>query len=294
MKKILITGSAGFIGRNIIESYLTKKYNFLAPSQKELDLTNAEKVKSFFQSNKIDLVIHTAAKPAHRNASDLKDIFLTDARMFFNIVRNSQYFQKMIFLSSGAVYGLDHPLIKVKEDYCDTYVPSDEYGLHKYVAEKYIGLADNIVSLRIFGIFGKYENYPIRFISNAICKAIFDLPITIKQNRKFDYLYVKDLMPVLEYFIEKKPKHKAYNITPDSSIEIRALAEKIKKISGKDLPIKIAQSGIGMEYSGDNSRLRKEIANLKFTPIDESIEELYGWYSKNKDLIKREILLYDK
>lgn len=292
--KVLITGGAGFIGRNVLESYLAEKYNFLAPSQKELDLTDSEKVKDFFQANKIDVVVHTATKPAHRNALDLKDIFLTDARMFFNIVRNSQHFQKMIYFSSGETYGLAQPLSKVKEDYYDTHIPIEEWAFNKYAIEKYIELVNNIVALRIFGIFGKHEEYGIRFISNAICKTIFDLPITIKQNRKLDYLYIRDLMPILEYFIENQPKHKAYNITPDSSIELYTLAEKIKKISGKNLPIKITQPGTGLEYSGDNSRLKSEIPNLKLTSIEEAVKELYNWYLENKHLINREFLLIDK
>ena len=109
-----------------------------------------------------------------------------------------------------------------------------------------------------------------------------------------DYIYVKDLMPVLEYFIENEPGHKAYNITPDNPIDLYTLAEKVKKISGKNLAIKIEKPGMGLEYSGDNTRLKEEISNLEFTPIDEAIEELYNWYLKNKRLIKKDVLLIDK
>jgi len=245
-KKIFLTGGTGFIGKNILESYLIKKYNFIALKREELDLTDSEKTKKFFIKIKPDVVIHTATKPAHRNAPDLRDIFLTDARMFLNIIRNSRYFKKMIYFSSGEAFGLDHPLIKVKENFYDTYVPTQEWAFNKYAIEKYIQLIDDvdIVALRIFGIFGKYEDYVIRFISNAICKTIFDLPITIKQNRRMDYIYVNDLMPILEYFIENKPKHKAYNITPNRSVDLLSLAKKVRKISGKKLPIKIAKNGM--------------------------------------------------
>lgn len=296
MKKIFLTGATGFIGRNILESYLTKKYNFIAPSQEELDLTDSEKVKKFIENHKPDVIIHAATKTAHRNTPDVRDIFLTDARMFLNIIRNSRYFKKMIYFSSGAAYGLDYPLVKVKEDFYDTYVPTQEMAFNKYAIEKYIELINNIeiVSFRIFGIFGKYEVYAIRFISNVICKTIFDLPITIKQNRKMDYLYIDDLMPILEYFIENKPKYKAYNITPDESVELYALAERIREISKKNLPIKVGQTGMGLEYTGDNTRLKEEIPYLKFTPIDEAIKKLYKWYLENKHLIKKEFLMIDK
>jgi GDP-L-fucose synthase len=38
-----------------------------------------------------------------------------------------------------------------------------------------------------------------------------------------------------------------------------------------------------MEYSGDNSLLRKEIPSLQFTPIESSVKELYDWYESNKN-----------
>jgi len=291
---ILLTGGSGFIGKNILESYLVKKYNIIAPSHSELDLIDNENVKSFFLSHKIDVVIHSACKPGHRNAKDPTNIFYTNSRMFFNLLKNSSFFEKMIVLGSGAVYDMRYDIHKVKEGYFDTHMPQDEHGFQKYVSTKVIEHLDNVVELNIFSIFGKYEDYAIRFISNAICKTIFDLPITIKQNRKFDFFYVDDLIPVLEYFIENKWQYPTYNVTPDKSIELYELAEKIKKISGKDLPVLIGQPGKGLEYSGDNTRLRNEIKDLKLTSMDESITKLYRWYSENIHLINKDFLLFDK
>ena len=105
---------------------------------------------------------------------------------------------------------------------------TDEHGFFRYVSAKYIETTSNVTELRIFSIFGKYEDYAIRFISNAICKTLFDLPITIKQNRLFDYLYVDDFVPILDFFIQNKPRYKAYNVTPDHAIELLTLAEKIR------------------------------------------------------------------
>jgi GDP-L-fucose synthase len=200
----------------------------------------------------------------------------------------------MINIGSGAIYDLRNYKPKMKENYFRENIPQDEHGFCKHEIGKYIDSVNNIVDLRIFGIFGKYEDYAIRFISNAVCKTLFDLPVKIKQNRKFDYIYINDLMPVLEYFIENKPKYNAYNITPDKSIELYELAEKVLKISGKDLPIIVKEENLGLEYSGDNSRLRQEIKSIKFTETDKAIKELYEWYNQNSSLINKEYLLFDK
>lgn len=291
--KILITGGTGFIGKNLTE-YFEHKYELLAPAHGDLELLDEDAVHKYFKEHKFDVVIHAAVRPGHRNAKDPNNQLYNNLRMFFNIVRNSDRFGKMIFISSGLVYDLRHYKPKIKEDYFDFHVPADEGGVSKYISAKYIEKSENIRELRIFGIFGKYEDYSIRFISNAICKVLFDLPITIKQNRKFDYLYIDDLMPIIDYFIEKEPVYKAYNVTPNNSIELLTLAEKVKKISGKDLPIVVNEKTMGVEYSGDNSRLKNEIGRLELTSIDVAIEKLYRWYEEKKFLLNRELLLVDK
>ncbi len=292
---VLLTGGSGFIGRNILESCLIEKCNIIAPRRSELDLVDDDNVKSFFAENKIDVVIHSAIKPGHRNAKDTTNLFYTDSRMFFNIVRHSASYRKLIALGSGSVYDMmTQDLCKVSEDFFDTKMPLDEHGFFRFISAKFIELMDNAVDLRIFSIFGKYEDYEIRFISNAICKAIYDLPITIKQNRRFDFLYIDDLMPILDYFIQNDVKYKAYNITPNSAIDLYEIALKVKAISGKDLPIVVGKPGMGFEYSGSNKRLRDEVPSLRFSNIDESISKLYHWYSENKHSINRDLLLFDK
>ncbi|HLD77372.1 MAG TPA: NAD(P)-dependent oxidoreductase [Rickettsiales bacterium] len=293
MKKILLTGGSGFIGKNILESELSQKYQIIAPSSKELNLASDDDVKNFLEKNKFDIIIHSACKPGHRNAKDNAGIFYSNSRMFFNLLKYCGG-TKIINIGSGAIYDMRHYMPKMKEEYFATYIPQDEHGFCKYIIGKQIENLDNVVDLRVFGIFGKYEDYTIRFISNAICKTLFDLPITIKQDRKFDYIYIDDLMPVLEFFVEKKTKYKTYNITPDISIKLSDIAKTVKKIANKDLSIIIANEGLGMEYSGDNSRIKAEMANYSNISIENSIFKLYNFYQNNIDKINEEYLLTDK
>ncbi|MGD0335666.1 MAG: NAD(P)-dependent oxidoreductase [Candidatus Omnitrophota bacterium] len=290
---ILITGGSGFIGRNLVE-YLSLKHKVAAPSHAELELLDEDAVKGYFKSRNFDTVIHAAIRPGHRNAKDPSNELYQNARMFFNLIRNSSSFKKIIVLSSGLVYDQRFYIPKMKEEYLGTHMPADEGGFSKYIIAKYIGKMDNAVELRVFGIFGKYEDYAIRFISNAICKTIFDLPITIKQNRKFDYVYIEDFLRITEHFLQNSGKYRSYNITPDRAVDLYELAKTIRKISGKDFPIKVAREGMGLEYSGDNARLRQEMPVFKFMPVEAAIEKLYAWYSENKSSINKEFLLFDK
>jgi UDP-glucose 4-epimerase len=294
MKKILLTGGSGFIGRNIRESYLGEKYNIVSPTRNELDLIDDLSVKEFFSKNVFDVVIHSACKPGHRNAADPNGVFYANTRMYFNLMKHSDNFRKMIYLSSGAIYDVRNNISKATEDSYTHSIPSDEHGFSKYVIAKHLELADKVVELRIFGIFGKYEDYSIRFISNAICKTLFNLPITIKQNRKFDYLYVNDLMPILETFIEKKFKYNSYNITPTRSVELYEIAKLVRQRSGKPSAIIVDKPGLGFEYSGNNGRLLEEISDTRFETLDRSIQSLFDWYFANIDSLVRDKLLVDK
>jgi len=292
--KILVTGGNGFIGKNIKESYLAKKYTIVAPSRLELDCSDDKSVEDYFKKHSFDVVIHSAAKAGHRNSTDTSNLLLTNSRMMFNLLKYQDSWGKLLNMGSGAIYDMQNYIPKMPETYYGTNIPKDEHGYNKYIFGKLLPDLKNVYDFRIFGIFGKYEDYTIRFISNAICKSLFDLPISLRQNKKFDYLYINDLMPILEHFIEHNPSEKAFNITPDSSVELLKIAELVKTISKKDIEIKVAQDGFGLEYSGDNSLLRKEIPNLQFTPIENSMKELYDWYETNKNNLNKDLLITDK
>ena len=294
-KNIFLTGGTGFIGKNILEQ-LSDKYNIYAPTHPELELDDTEAVKEYSKSHNFDVVIHAANWGGTRKKTDdLVNNVEKNLKFFFNITRCKDHFGKLINLGSGAEYGKLYYTPKMKEDYFDKHVPVDEYGFYKYVCSKYIEKIEDAVNLRIFGCYGKYEDYEIRFISNAICKSIFDLPITIaNKNVFFDYLYIDDLIKIIEYFINNTGEHRVYNITPDKSIDLLTIAKKVNKIAGKNSEIIIKNKGINLEYSGDNSRLKGEIKGIKFTEIEDGIKKLHEWYTKNKKLVEYDKISMDR
>ena len=294
MKTILLTGGNGFIGKNIQESFLAEKYHIVAPRSFELNLTDTQAVDDYFQNHTFDVVLHAATKPGHRNAKDPTNLFYNNVRMFENLVRHTDKFGKMINFGSGAVYDIGADNRLVTEDQIGLRCGKDDHSFCKYVVHKRIEKLANVVDLNIFGLFGKYEDWEIRFISNAICKTLFNLPITLRQNRRFSYLYVKDLMPILEYFIENTPKYKSYNVIPDEETELLQAGKLVAKVAQHPCEIRVGKPGYGLSYTGSNARLRSEIKNLQFTPLEKAITELYTYYQEHQHEIDRNLLLEDK
>jgi len=270
--KLLVLGGNGFIGKNIVESFsLEKNYEVLAPSRSELNLLDTKAVELYLQNNTIDVLIHSAV-----NINSLEE----NTQMYFNIARCSHLYKKLITIGSGAEYDMKHYIPKMKEEYFEEYIPSDTYGLSKFIASKEIEYGStNAVNLRVFGIFGKYEDYTRRFISNNIAKALCGDNITLFKNMEFDFIYIKDFLKILELFIHKDTQHKNYNICNTNTIELLELAKIIHKTHGNEnTKIIPKEEGMKEEYSGDNSRFLEEFGHFTFTPFEDAIEELYTYY----------------
>lgn len=294
-KKILLTGGNGFIGKNILLSYLASKYNIIAPRSFELNLIDSDSVSNFFQKNGyFDAVLHSAVKPGHRNAKDSSNLLYSNLRMFENLEFHKAFYSKFINFGSGAIYNTDYDISKAKEVNRFASIGNKEHDFCKYIISKQIKSLDNFIDLHIFGIFGKFEDWEIRFISNAVCKAVKGLPITLRQNREFSYLWIEDLYPILEFFIENKTKYKAYNIVPDESVFLLDIAHEIRELSENSIGITLSNDLTGLEYTGDNSRLREVYPEVSFTPIKEAVRFLYRYYREHKDSIDTTLLVADK
>ena len=292
--RLLITGGSGFIGRNLAEQ-LASHYEVKAPSSAELDLLNEQAVRDYLNAHRFDVIVHSATTRSNRRVAAPTDLLDRNCRMFFNLVRNQSHFGKMIHFGSGAEYGprVDLPP-RAPEEYFDARVPTDAYGFSKYICAKYIERCDSIVDLRLFGVFGPYEDYTVRFISNACCRALKGLPIVLRQDVLFDYLYVNDLAPITTWFIENDARHKAYNVCSGSSATLTNLARIVAEVAGSSPAVSVTVPGMGPAYTADNSRLLSEMGAHKFCDVRRAINDLYSWYKRNESLIDVESLRFDE
>lgn len=289
--KVLITGSNGFIGRNLREIW-NSKYDIYSPSSKELNLLDMKMVQEYIQEGYFDIVVHTAN--ANRNRNKYKTEYEAldgNLRMFFNLERCKDYYGKMYYFGSGAEYDMQHYMPDMKEEYFGAHIPQDPYGFSKYVMSKMCEQNSNIYDLRLFGVFGKYEEWERRFISNAICRALKGMPITINQNVYFDYLWVEDLCEIMKWFLANEPKHKHYNVCRGSKIDLYSLAVMVRDTLGINCDIIVKESGWKPEYTGDNTRLMSEMGGYQFLGFEEAIRRLCDYYKANIYAIDADKLL---
>lgn len=289
MKHILLTGASGFIGRHIAEG-LQDQYIVLCPSSEELNLLDSKAVFRFFQLNSVDTVIHAANCNERKKKIAASEVLDKNLRMFFNLERCKELYGKMLYFGSGAEYDMQNYIPDMSEEYFDVNVPKDAYGFSKYIMAKNCLKSANIFDLCLFGVYGEYEEWDRRFISNAICRALKGMDITIRQNVYFDYLWVEDLVKILPYFIENDLEHKRYNVCRGKKIDLYSLAETVKRILKVDCEIKVKEPGWKLEYTGDNQRMIDAIGEVKFTETEDAIEQLCLYYKEHLNEINQNML----
>lgn len=295
MKKMLILGGNGFAGKNLCEYFgqFPLEYSVASPNSTELDLLDENKVTDYLRRGSFDVVINAAICNPRRSSYVQNSRELDcDLRMYYNLERCSDMYGKMLYFGSGAEYDKRFPIFSVTEKDIGRSIPVTDYGLAKYIIGKSIDQSRNIYNLRIFGLYGKYENYGTTFISGACCKALKGLPISIRQNVYFDYLYIDDFCKIVQYFTDNTPEFHTYNVSSGTAVDLVTLAETVKSISGADVPIYVCREGLANEYTADNSLLKHEIGTFEFTSFHNGIQALYDYYQgieRSIDLMK---LLY--
>lgn len=271
MKKVLLTGGSGFIGRNII-GYLREVCELYAPARKELNLLDENAVKEYIVKNKIDVVIHSANPNPVKNQLDKTETMFEDSiRVFMNLYNAQDYYEKMYTLGSGAEYDKSLDIVMINEDDEGRSIPKDSYGLAKYTINKIIEKSEKHYNLRIFACYGPTD-HESKFITHVIHCCMNNEDITIRQNCYFDYMHVSDLAKILEYFIYNTPKYHAYNVCTGTRKTLEEIALIVKEQMNSNSNIVILNPGWNNEYTGNNDRLLNELNGYVFLSLEEGIK----------------------
>ena len=246
MKKILITGSNGYVARNIAKNLCN--YDLTFTERSNLNLLDPKTVKNFFKYNYFDVVIHTATSGGSRLEKDNSDVFFENCIMHQNILDNASSFDKYISFGSGAEldrrYDID-PSVDIKSSF-----PIDPYGMSKNFIAKSGLLYPNFHNIRIFNVFNEDE-LSTRMIKANIINYINKKPIVIHQDKWMDFFYMNDLCEVLKFVINSNSPQKIINCSYQEKYKLSTIAEIINQLSNYKVDIVIESNSFGLNYYGD-------------------------------------------
>lgn len=287
MKTVLITGAGptGVTGRAIRE-YLQDYYEILAPSSKELDLTDDDAVRSYFDSHKIDFVVHCATYRSNISKTEhlVDEELESNLRMYFSLAAQSDRFEKMVYLGSGAEYDKSRPIVNISEDQFGERIPKTKYGLGKYIMNQHCRGSKNIYNLRMFGTLNKYERYTKNVVCNLCAKAVMGLSLTLRQDVRFSWIDIRDVTKAIKYLFENELKYHDYNVAYPQIILLSEIASIVLKLGKRKDSVIFNKSGLNSEYTC-NVEFFKHDFNIETTDIEKSVADILDYMQMNKESI---------
>ena len=275
MKKILITGADGFIGKNVIEQF-DSKYKFVKITRSsKYDILD---LNSFIDIDSVDIVLHLAAKTfvpeSFKNPYEFYDFNIKSTLNIAEFCRIKNV-SRVIYLNSYT-YGTPNYLPIDEEHKISLHSP---YNKSKYLSEElllnYLDSVSNVVSLRLFNIFGKYQGE--HFLIPTIIKQLSGNKIEVKNLKpKRDYLYVKDLILLIEKIIETNSISGIFNVGSGKSYSVSEIVNTILKVSKKELKIiseNITRENEVMDCYADIEKLNSQLKWIPKYSFEEAISD---------------------
>jgi len=314
MKRILITGGAGFIGTNLIQQITEDQvvaidnldpYYSIALKLKNVqtikDQTNVEfiqtslnshRIEELFQEHKFDTVIHLAAKAGVRQ-SILNPVHyyrenIVNLGILLEYCRKYEV-KKFIFASSSSIYGAQR-VIPYTEDLQS--MPISPYAATKTAGEALIyNYAYNYEieckCLRFFTVYGPRQR-PAMAISNFINNALNKKPITIFGDGSIlrDFTYVSDIVQgILNCVLYSNPnKFECINLGGGKPVTINTLVELLEEITGVQIKVNYEENAIGdMPITYSNLEKAQNLIGYQPTiPLKEGLIKTIEWIVANE------------
>lgn len=298
--KVLILGGSYFVGRKLVEFLAGRGYavTVLNRGTKPLfvegvqqiccDRNDGEGMKAVLAGKEFDFVIDVSWQ-------DVSWVEKLCGALDFDTVK------KLVFISSSAVYDVEHLQIPFKET--DALAENKYwtfYGKGKIDAETYYSefLKDKkteLVMLRPPYIYGEY-NYAQR--ESLIFRQLMkDKPVVIPaSNPKLQFIYTEDLAAIVDVLLQTETgKQSVFNVGNQAAVTSREWVEACGKAAGKVPEIlEVDYAGLGRDvrdfypfFDYDNVLDVSEISRVieKETRFEEGLTKSYDWFVKNRDNI---------
>jgi UDP-glucose 4-epimerase len=311
MKKVLVTGAAGFIGSHVAEALARSGYDVVAfddlsggfaenvpqgTTFVQGSITDHCLVDSLFAQHHFSYVFHLAAYAAEGLSHFIKrfnyENNLIGSVNLINASINSGSVKCFVFTSSIAVYGRNQvPMV-------ETLVPQpeDPYGIAKYAVEQDLqealamfGL--NHVIFRPHNVYGERQNIgdPYRNVIGIFMRQILQgKPLTIfgdgKQMRAFSY--IDDVAPIIAASIERPEAwNEVYNIGADQPWTVSDLTRHVCRAMGQKEPNILhaeARNEVQIAYS-NHDKVKRVFGDLiRNVPLDIGIDKMAAWVKQNE------------
>jgi len=320
MKKVIVTGGAGFIGSNLVKYLLKKKYfviniDKLSYSANPYNLKKLNKNKNyvFFKTDINDKVkitkilkkykpegIFNLAAETHVDRSiDMPKNFISSNILgtynLLEAILNYNKKIKLVHVSTDEVYG-DVINGRSKENY--PYNPSSPYSSSKASADHLIKAYVRTYKLNAV-ISNCCNNYgPNQFPEKLIPKLIFNiinnksLPIYAKGKNSREWMHVSDHCNALLLIYLKGKKGESYNIGSGKNLINKDIAKKLINIAktkhirlGKNVKIKFVKDrpGHDLRYALNSKKILKKLGWKAKIPLGTGLSRTFDWYLNNKN-----------
>ncbi len=311
MKRILITGAAGFIGFHLTKS-LNKRGDFClgldnfntyydpqlkkdraAQLQKlgieivQADICEREKIQLLLLKHGITHIVHLAAQAGVRHSlSHPDDYVASNLQGFVSILENVRLFPsiKLVYASSSSVYGLNKKIPFSVDDKTDQ--PTNLYGATKkaneVIAHAYHHLYGlSVTALRYFTAYGPWGRPDMAYyrFTRQICDG---QPIQVFNHgeMKRDFTYIDDIVQGTMAAIDLGASYEIFNLGNNRPIALLYLIQLLEEALGKRAVKQMLPMQAG-EVTETFADIEKSQQMLNFHPavsLEEGILHFIDWF----------------
>ena len=299
MKKILLIGGNGFVGKHL-KNALIDSYEVISTG-KELNINNLHDLEKFIGKIKPDAVVHLAAISSIIDSIDApKKTFDVNFFGTLNVLlalKKNKFKGRFLFISSSQVYGsIDENELPISE--ASHLKPDNPYAVSKAAAEllclQWIKTENfKIIIARPFNHIGpgQSENFAISSFGLQLAQIKLGIKksfIEIGDISMFrDFTDVRDVVSAYKLLLENGKEGEIYNIASNSEKTIKSLLDRMIQISGLEVDLRINKSRLRandqQKLIGNNSKLIEGLNWERKFFIDDTLEDILNfWIDKTK------------